>query len=146
MIEQMKDVDFRNKYVFDFGTGTGILAILAEKLGASAIKAIDVDEWSIANATENLQKNGCSKTSVSLSSQLPSDLFDIILANINRNVILDYLPQLTRCLKKNSYLLLSGLLASDEKEIVAACLPQGLRLLRSSERINWISLLFINSV
>jgi ribosomal protein L11 methyltransferase len=94
MIEQMRDLDFKGKTVLDFGTGTGILAILAEKLGASEIKAIDVDDWSIANAKENVERNGCAAVSLSLTSHLPEEKFDIILANINRNVILDYLSPL----------------------------------------------------
>jgi ribosomal protein L11 methyltransferase len=61
MIEQMKDIAFENKTVFDFGTGTGLLSILAEKLGAARVSAIDVDEWSITNARENIEKNNCSK-------------------------------------------------------------------------------------
>jgi ribosomal protein L11 methyltransferase len=146
MIDQMRDIDFRNKSVFDFGTGTGILAILAEKLGAATITAIDVDDWSISNAAENLAKNQCSKVSVTLSSKLPKARFNIVLANINRNVILDYLPQLRECVYENSYLLLSGLLSSDETDIVNACSKQGLDLQKRSERGNWISLLFINSL
>jgi ribosomal protein L11 methyltransferase len=143
MIEQMRGIDFRNKTVFDFGTGTGILAILAEKLGASAVTAIDVDEWSISNATENTITNSCSNISVHLSSQIPKKKFDVILANINRNVILDYLPQLNNSLKGNCYLLLSGLLNSDKKDIVEACLKENLKLITGIERNNWMSLLFI---
>jgi ribosomal protein L11 methyltransferase len=146
MIEQMKEIGFRNKTVFDFGTGTGILAILAEKLGASKIDAIDVDEWSITNAKENIEKNQCEKIMVSLSSQIPKQKFDIILANINRNVILDYLSQLDESLNENSYLLLSGLLSSDKNDIVQACSGKNLKLVKPSERNNWISLLFIKSL
>lgn len=143
MIEQMQSLDFKNKIVFDFGTGTGILAILAEKSGASAVTAIDVDDWSIANTKENITRNSCSKISVFLSSQIPEQQFDIILANINRNVILDYLSQLKNSLKENAYLLLSGLLNSDKKDIVDACERENIRLVTYNESSNWISLLFI---
>jgi ribosomal protein L11 methyltransferase len=143
MIEQMRSIDFRNKTVFDFGTGTGILAILSEKLGASKIRAIDVDDWSIANAKENMERNHCSGISLSLSSQVPSEPFDIILANINRNVILDHLPQLHNRLKGNGYLLLSGLLTSDREDILQAGESEGFAFLNSTERNNWISVLFI---
>lgn len=145
MIQQMKDMDFTGKNVFDFGTGTGILAILAEKLGSEKIEAIDVDDWSIENARENINRNGCSKINVELSSQLPGQQFDIILANINRNVILEYLPGLNAILNNESgELLLSGLLVSDKDDIVKACMDQGLRLVKQLERNNWISLLFVN--
>jgi len=141
MIEQMQEIDFTGKTVFDFGTGTGILSILAEKLGASKVTAIDVDDWSIANAKENLERNGCSKISVDLSSRIPMEKFDIVLANINRNVILNNLSELEGSLKKSGYLLLSGLLAIDKEDIVEACTKLDLHLLKRTERNNWILLL-----
>lgn len=144
MIGQMRNIDFTSKTVFDFGTGTGILAILAEKLGAANITAIDVDNWSIENAKENVAKNNCSGISVSLSSLIPVQKFDIILANINRNVILEYLPQLKSCLREKGYLLLSGLLSEDEKDIINACDTGQLKLVNKTGRNSWISLLFLN--
>jgi ribosomal protein L11 methyltransferase len=146
MIERMSEIDFKNKIVFDFGTGTGILSILAEKLGAQKIIAVDVDEWSITNAKENVERNNCSKIAVNLSSQIPDDKFDVILANINRNIILNYLPQLNNVLKENCYLLLSGLLTSDEKDIIKACNNEKIQFLKRSERNNWISLFFIKRI
>jgi ribosomal protein L11 methyltransferase len=142
MVEQMQQIDFKNKTVFDFGTGTGILSILSEKLGAVEVVAIDVDDWSIANAQENIEKNQCSKISVILSSQIPSEKFDVVLANINRNVILNYLPALNQCLIQNGCLLLSGLLTSDKADVVNACSQQKLKLVKEVERNTWISLLF----
>ena len=142
MIEQMRKISFNNKSVFDFGTGTGILAILAEKIGASNILAIDVDAWSIDNANENATRNNCSSINVSLSAQVPDKKFDIILANINRNVILDYLKQLKNALNPSGYLLLSGFLLSDQNDIVEACTKIKLILINQTERNNWISLLF----
>jgi ribosomal protein L11 methyltransferase len=144
MIQQMKEIDFSGKVVFDFGTGTGILAILAEKLDAASISAIDVDTWSIENAKENIEKNGCSNITIQLSSTIPSQTFDIILANINKNVILQYLPQLKKRMNVNSCLLLSGLMTTDEKDIVEACRENKLDLVKQTEKNNWISLLFIN--
>lgn len=141
MIEQMQDIDFRNKTVFDFGTGTGILAILAEKLGATSVAAIDVDEWSIENTIENIGANQCSKISVKLSSELPDEQFDVILANINRNVILQYLPELKKRLKGEGCILFSGLLVSDREDILAACNKASLILVNEADRNNWISLL-----
>jgi ribosomal protein L11 methyltransferase len=145
MIEQMKEMDFQNKSVLDFGTGTGILAILAEKLGASNITAIDIDEWSIANAKENIERNSCSKISMNLSSIIPQEKFDIILANINRNIILKYLSELNKSLRQNTYLLFSGLLNSDENDIVEACIRYDLHLIKHTERDNWKSLLLIKT-
>lgn len=146
MIEQMKDIDFNNKTVFDFGTGTGVLAILAEKLNASKIEAIDVDDWSITNAKENIERNGCKNISVSLSSQVPDSSHDVILANINRNIILNYLSRLGNNLNQNCLMLLSGLLTSDEENIVEACTNENLRFVKRIERNKWISLLFIKAI
>lgn len=146
MIEQMRDLDFHNRTVFDFGTGTGILAILAEKLGASDVVAIDVDEWSVTNARENILRNNCSNISVQLTSGFPSEKFDLILANINRNVILGYLPQIKKSMKQGSSLLLSGLLTEDGRDIIDSAKKQNIKFSKQSERNNWISLLFINGI
>lgn len=143
MMQQMGEINFENKTVFDFGTGTGILAILAEKLGAQRIIAIDVDDWSIENAKENFERNGCSRIEVSLSSQVPVEQFDIVLANINRNVILDYMPQLVKALRKNAFILFSGLLVADDYDIITAAEHKGLALLKRDERQGWLSLLFV---
>lgn len=144
MMQQMKDISLQNKNVFDFGTGTGILAILAEKLGASTITAIDVDEWSIENAKENFDRNNCSKIDVSFSSTIPDQQFDIILANINRNVILDYISTLAQSLSKNASVLISGLLVADGEVIKEAAEKNGLLFVNGTERQGWISLLFTN--
>lgn len=143
MMRQMKDIDFKEKAVFDFGTGTGILAILAEKLGAASVTAIDVDDWSIENARENFGRNSCQNCIVSLSSKLPEGgKFDIILANINRNVILDYMKNLVLLLKDKGLILFSGLLAGDGPAITEAAEKNGLQLSKQTEREGWISLLF----
>ena len=145
MMEQMKHLDFRGKAVFDFGTGTGILAILAEKLGAARIEAIDVDEWSIENTKENAERNHCNRINVCLSTVIPAKSFDIILANINRNVILQYLPQLKNHVISNGFLLLSGLMKNDEADIVEASREVGFRFIKQTEKGAWISLLFITA-
>lgn len=142
MMQQMRHIDFKQKKVFDFGTGTGILAILAEKLEAKTITAIDVDDWSIENAKENFQRNNCSRIVVSLSTQLPADNFDCILANINRNVLLEYMEGLKKIVKPGGVVLLSGLLTADEADIKEAATSQGLQLKKKEEKNGWLSLLF----
>lgn len=146
MMEQMRELDFTKKSVFDFGTGTGILAILAEKLRAASVTAIDIDEWSIENAKENIERNNCGKVNVHLSTTIPLQQFDIVLANLNRNVILEYRTQLKNALKPGGELLLSGLLVSDEKDILDACLESNLSLHRREERSGWLSLSLINAL
>ena len=119
MIRQMKEIDFKDKVVFDFGTGTGVLAILAEKLHAKKIIAADIDDWSIENARENISLNQCTRIHIlQMDSMSTDDVFDIILANINKNVLLDNMEKMAGQLKNKGVLLLSGLLTSDETDIV----------------------------
>ncbi len=139
MIEQMRQMNFAGKNVLDFGTGTGILAILAEKLGASKIIAIDVDNWSIENATENLKRNDCSRTSLILSSQIPNKTFDIVLANINRNVLIQYAAELKNALVANGLLLISGILPDDQYAVLQSM--KGFTLENSMQRNSWLSML-----
>ncbi|MBS1661373.1 MAG: 50S ribosomal protein L11 methyltransferase, partial [Bacteroidetes bacterium] len=117
MIQAMQELDFQGKRVFDFGTGTGVLAILAEKLGAAEVVATDNDDWSIENAGENIANNGCSRIRVLKSEGVPEGPFDVILANINKHVILKQLGELGQQLKQDGVILLSGLLDSDYKDI-----------------------------
>lgn len=147
MMQAMEHHDFRGKRVFDFGTGTGVLAILAEKLGAAEVLAIDNDVWSLENARENCTRNGCSRVTVALSSEVPLDQrFDIVLANINRNVLLHYVAYLQKAVVPGGYLLLSGLLTEDRSIIEETYGRAGFAAERSSERSNWISLGFVNKL
>ena len=143
MMEEMMKHDFKGKSVFDFGTGTGILAILSEQLGAESVFAIDNDEWSIDNATENTNMNGCRKIKLSLNNSCDNHKkFDIILANINKGVILDNQEHLIQSLVKGGLLILSGLLLTDQKEIEAAFESTLNKPLFISEKNNWISITF----
>jgi|KBSSwiS6_1023812.scaffolds.fasta_scaffold00751_6 ribosomal protein L11 methyltransferase len=141
MIQQMREIDFNDKSVFDFGTGTGVLAILAEKLGAKKVIATDNDEWSINNAGENIVRNDCTNIELRLSSEVPSnESFDIILANINKNVILSNLQLLIKQVKKNGILLLSGLLKEDQEDILQAADQADLKFMNILERNNWLGI------
>jgi ribosomal protein L11 methyltransferase len=144
MIDQMKAIDFTNKRVFDFGTGTGILAILAEKLGAAEVVAIDVDEWSVSNAEENVRENACKKIKIIHSTGIPSGPFDVILANINRNVILQYMNELKDVVGSGGTLLVSGLLRTDEDQVRDSAAKNGFKLSNRLEKDNWICLVFSN--
>ncbi len=143
MIEQMREIDFSGKSVFDFGTGTGILAILAEKLGANYVLAIDIDEWSIENAEENIKKNCCNKIELKKTSIVSTEKkFDVILANINKNVILDYFHSLINLLNASGVLLLSGLIEEDYNDIVLIAVDFGLKMERKLIKSNWICIKF----
>ena len=141
MIRMMSRFDFSGKTVLDFGTGTGILAILSEKLGASKIIAIDNDDQSIKNAGENFVSNDCSRIHLSEASTMNVDIkFDVILANITKGVILDNLSAFTRKMVEGGVALLSGLLAGDEQEILAKAEENCLILDKKAEDKNWICL------
>ncbi len=143
MILQMQRINFNSKSVFDFGTGTGVLAILSEKLGASSVTAIDIDEWSITNSLENSKRNSCVKISIKKESKLPlQQKFAILLANINKNVILDNLAGLCDMMQADAVLILSGLLKEDEQEVDTICNKLGLKLFNKIGKENWISLAY----
>lgn len=141
MMKDMQSLDFSGKTVFDFGTGTGILAILAEKLGAAEVLAVDYDDWCIENATENLETNDCSKiTLMKGDTANVMQQFDIILANINRNIIEDNFQWLAQNLKPGATLLLSGLLKEDEQSIVKLIEAFKLKYMHTIIRNGWIAI------
>jgi ribosomal protein L11 methyltransferase len=124
MMKAMLDIDFNNKSVIDFGTGTGILAILAEKLKAKNIEAIDNDSWSFTNVQENIAANACKNISIQLGTNLDSlGKADILLANINKSVLLDHALAIRNHLNDNGKLLLSGLLKADYDDIMKKYSP-----------------------
>jgi len=144
MMQQMSKIDFVNKHVFDFGTGTGILAILAEMLGAASVLAIDNDEWSFENAGENIARNSCRNIYLergSLEDVLPKT-FDIILANINRNILLSYMATLYNFTAESGFVLMSGLLYEDKDIIAEAAQKQGFSLQGYQELNKWLIVLF----
>jgi ribosomal protein L11 methyltransferase len=145
MIQQMREIDFTDKTVFDFGTGTGILAILAEKLGAAKVFAVDYDEWSIENAQENLTRNNCSRFTLEKADSAASDeKFEIILANINKNVILDNFSSLVELIAPDGVLLLSGLLETDEADILQEAGKFPLIIKGKTAMTKWIAISFKN--
>lgn len=142
VMQFMQDIDFIGKKVLDYGCGTGVLAILASKLGATVIEAVDIEEASFDNTIENCEINGvhnvlpfCGTLDV-----IPSADFDIILANINRNVILYSLSDLKNRLNKGGLLLISGFLKQDENILLDATKKEGFHHLETKQRGNWLSM------
>ena len=143
MVQLMREIEFTGKTVFDFGTGTGLLAVLAERLGANKVLAIDNDEWSIRNAEENLKMNGCSKIELRLIDQPPAGAkFDVILANINKHILLEQMPSVSALASSGSIVLLSGLLAADEFDIAVSAAYHSLEYIKKEEKNGWIALFF----
>jgi len=141
MIQQMKQIDFSGKTVLDFGTGTGVLAIVAEKLGAKKIIAVDNDDWSIENADENVKNNNCERIELRKADTASADNdFDVILTNINKNVIFDNFSLLVNQLVPGGVILLSGLLAGDEDVIFHKTSEYSLHIIQTTVRDNWLCL------
>ncbi len=144
LIEFILDTEFDNKVVLDMGTGTGILGILAKMRGAESVDAIDIDEWSYENAIENAERN---KVNIQVmkggaESIPPSTEYDIILANINKNVLIEDMPFYVNQLKKGGTLFLSGLYNFDEDDIRKETEKYGLTFEAKRIRNEWIALKF----
>jgi len=145
MVEIMESIDFQNKSVIDFGTGTGVLAILAEKCGASKVTAIDYDDWSIQNARENIEVNDCRNIEIRQQSNLSgNDPVDIVLANINLNVLQNNSAHLKSLIKTGGFLLLSGFLVSDETQMISIFQEKNLVKIKSRQRGDWLAILINN--
>lgn len=142
MMKRMADLSFSGKNVLDFGCGTGILAILASKLGANKVVANDNDPLAVDNTIQQLQLNGIVNVSTHLATldELERGTFDIILANINRNVLLATMPALSRQLVSGGQLLLSGILAHDVALIKQAVSEAQLSLVQVEQKEDWTCL------
>lgn len=146
MIQHILKNDFKDKSVLDMGCGTGVLAILAEMKGAKPIDAVDYDNWCYLNSLENVERNNCEHITVieGDASVLKNKKYDIIIANINRNILLQDMAIYTSCLNKNSVLFLSGFYNDDIPIIRQACENQMLKFEEKLERNQWVALKFLN--
>lgn len=133
--------------VLDMGSGTGVLAILAEKLGAQSVLAIDVEQWAFENAIENAARNACEGIKVLLGDAqlLESRKFDLILANINKNVLLSDMATYTKSLNTKGLLFLSGFFTSDNDNLVDCAKKTNLALVKSYFEENWSCLIFVKT-
>ena len=145
MIQFVLKEDFSQKTVLDMGSGTGVLAILAEKQGAAQLEAIDIDAWCFENATENIQRNHCKNITPFQGdvSLLSNKKFDVILANINRNILLQDIPTYTNSLQTPGVLILSGFYEEDLPLIVDECEKNGLAFDSNLQKEKWIAAKFV---
>jgi len=146
MIQHLLETDVAEKKTLDMGCGTAILAILAEMKGAQPIDAIDIDNWCYLNSIENAERNNCTQISVYEGDAylLKGKKYDLIIANINRNILLNDMQTYVDCLNKDGILLLSGFYTEDIPFIDASCTEKGLTYVKKFERNNWVSLKYLN--
>jgi ribosomal protein L11 methyltransferase len=146
MIQHLLETDVVGRKTLDMGCGTAILAILAEMKGAKPIDAIDIDRWCYENSVENAERNYCREISVyeGDAALLKGKNYDLVIANINRNILLNDMQQYVDCLNKDGLLLLSGFYEEDIPAIHASCIEKGLKQLKKFSRNNWVSLKYVN--
>lgn len=142
MIQHLLETDVTGMKTLDMGCGTAILAILAEMKGAKPIDAIDIDNWCYLNSIENAERNNCSHISVyeGDAALLQGKSYDLIIANINRNILLQDMKHYADCLNKGGLLLLSGFYEEDIPHIDESCSANGLEFLKKHQKNNWVSL------
>lgn len=148
MVKQQLDLSHEGRRVLDIGCGTGILAIMAGLRGAAAIEAFDIDDWAVENARENFALNAVVADRLkkgTIETVNPQGKFDIVLANINRNVLLDELHQYEPLITPGGHLLLSGFYEEDIPAIDELCRKLKLQLLRSETKDQWAVLVYIKS-
>jgi ribosomal protein L11 methyltransferase len=143
MMKLMIELDLAGKRVIDFGSGTGILSILAIKLGALEVDAIDNEPWSVENAIDNSRLNNCSQVNVSLASQLGElPPCDVLLANINKSILIEHAQSIFDHLVDGGDLVISGLLRGDYGDILAIYSPFFNHPINMLEEGEWIALVF----
>lgn len=147
MVEYILETEFEAKDVLDMGCGTSILGILAKMKGANYVEAIDFDQWAVDNSIENAERNKV-ELNIKLgdSSSLGGKEFDIILANINKNVLMRDIPNYVKNLNfTEGELILSGLMTQDFDDIKSLCESLGLKFINKKQRNEWIALKFIKN-
>ncbi len=142
MVQHLLNIDLTDKKVLDMGCGTGILAIFAEMKGAKPIDAIDIDTWCYENSLENVERNKCSHISVyeGDAALLMNKKYDVIIANINRNILLNDMQSYMNCLNKDGVILFSGFYQEDIPVIDVEVSKYNFKIDTIIERNNWVAL------
>ena len=146
MCDEISSLSLEGKNMLDMGSGTGVLSILAEKCGAKEILALDIESWSVENCEENTKRNKCSKIISKLGDiiDINGQHFDVIIANINKNVLLSHLPSYSKCINANGILLLSGFFETDAEDLISAAFKENLVLKSKKIKDGWAMLCFLS--
>ncbi len=145
MLQYVLNEDVKGKSVLDMGSGTGVLGILAAMKGAISVDAIDIDHWCYLNALENVARNNCHMVQVLEGDigLLKEQKYDLILANINRNILLSDIPVYASCLNRGGHLIVSGFYAEDLSMISQECQASRLKFENNSEKNNWVAAKYV---
>ena len=144
MCEAIMQADLKGKHILDMGSGTGVLAILAELEGALDVLAVDIEPWSVENCARNASDNKCQNITSILGDidVVSPKTFDTIFANINKNILVRHLPDYVLAMNQNGLLYLSGFFTSDAHELKQAAESLGLCFSHKEEREGWCMLVF----
>lgn len=147
MLSHQLELDHQDKLVLDAGTGTGVLSIMASRKGAKEVESFDTEDWAFENLKENIKLNNCGNIlaykGMIHEISFKNPVFDILLANINKNVLLAAMPAFSQKLKIGGHLLLSGFYTDDINDLVASASKEGLRLVKQLDRNRWASLVLV---
>lgn len=145
MVCHVLDMDCAGRKVCDMGCGTGVLAIAAAKTGAQDVLAVDIDTWAYENALDNVAANGCGQIRVVQggAEALGDETFDILLANINRNILLKYMPDYARAVRPGGRMAMSGFYVPDNEAICNEAEKYGFSLEKALEKDRWSALRFV---
>ncbi|GHV60447.1 ribosomal protein L11 methyltransferase [Bacteroidia bacterium] len=145
MVSYLVELDLNGKSFLDMGCGTSVLAILAKLKNAEPVTAIDIDEWSYNNSLENIQLNHTPDIRVLLgdANLLGKEVYDVIFANINRNILMQDIPAYAQCMHSGSSLFLSGFYAEDREIIRETCEQQQLQFVSYKEKENWVAVHYV---
>lgn len=142
MLQQMSNINFQEKDVLDMGSGTSILAIFAKMKDAKYVEAIDIDDWAYENSIENARRNNVELAIRKGDVKLLDKDFDIILANINKNILMNDISIYVKHLKSNGLLLLSGIMDKDFEDISETCNTENLQFIKHQQKNNWLTMLW----
>lgn len=145
VLNYIEEVDLKEKKVLDIGSGTAVLAIAAAKLGAAKVMAVDNDEWCYINGLENVERNSATHQVEVICGEIKDVKdkgFDVILANINKNILIELADDISKLINKNGTLILSGLLEEDESMIKSVFKQKGFLFINKKVMNEWIALKF----